>query len=511
MSYPGYPPYPQGPGQQSGQPGPPMYQTAPLSYPLYPGSAAPQPQQYQYGSSQYPPAAAPYPQQSSPYPTSAPYPSSVPPQPGVYPPASTPYQPNQPGVYPPASNPCQPTQTSVYPPAAAPYPSMPTTQSSSHHHNSPYPQQSSYPQQHNTGYPASAYPGPQAQPSHPGAYAGYPSAAQGISASRATPLYSNPAQNPQLSNKPVSTFLHFVSLPTPTVRPANPFNPREDAEILRKAMKGFGTDEKALINVLTNRSGSQRQQIAMEFKTMYGKDLISNIKSEVSGNFEDVLVALLTPLPEFLAKELHHAVSGLGTNEETIVEILCTSTNYDIKCITAAYQKLYGTSLESDLAGDTSGNFRRLLISLCQGNRSEVYAVDQNAAVQDAQALLRAGELRLGTDESTFNAILCSRSFYQLAQIFQEYQRLTGNDFEQAIRNEFSGSIEQGLLAIVKSVRNKSDFFAEQLHNSMAGAGTKDRALIRITVSRCEVDMGDIKVSYQRKYGRTLEDAISVS
>jgi len=61
---------------------------------------------------------------------------------------------------------------------------------------------------------------------------------------------------------------------------------------------------------------------------------------------------------------------------------------------------------------------------------------------------LTIGELRLGTDESTFNAILCSRSYPQLQQVFIEYQRLTGHDFEKAIQKEFSGDIESGLLAI---------------------------------------------------------------
>lgn len=61
---------------------------------------------------------------------------------------------------------------------------------------------------------------------------------------------------------------------------------------------------------------------------------------------------------------------------------------------------------------------------------------------------LMTGELRLGTDESVFNAILCSRSYPQLQQIFNEYQRLTGHDIEKAIKNEFSGDIESGLLAI---------------------------------------------------------------
>lgn len=57
----------------------------------------------------------------------------------------------------------------------------------------------------------------------------------------------------------------------PTVVPVNPFDPREDAAVLRKAMKGFGTDEKAIIQVLTRRSNEQRLRIAFEFKTLYGK------------------------------------------------------------------------------------------------------------------------------------------------------------------------------------------------------------------------------------------------
>lgn len=58
---------------------------------------------------------------------------------------------------------------------------------------------------------------------------------------------------------------------SPTVVPYTDFNPRTDATALRKAMKGFGTDEKTIIQVLANRSNLQRQEIAVQFKTLYGK------------------------------------------------------------------------------------------------------------------------------------------------------------------------------------------------------------------------------------------------
>lgn len=62
----------------------------------------------------------------------------------------------------------------------------------------------------------------------------------------------------------------------------------------------------------------------------------------------------------------------------------------------------------------------------------------------------------------------------------------------------------------MRTVQDKSDFFAEQLHGSMAGAGTNDRALIRIVCSRSEIDLGDIKNAYHRRYGQMLSESIHV-
>jgi len=62
--------------------------------------------------------------------------------------------------------------------------------------------------------------------------------------------------------------------------------------------------------------------------------------------------------------------------------------------------------------------------------------------------LYSAGVKKLGTDESTFNAILASQSYEQLRCVFDEYRKISPQDIEQSIKNEMSGNLEIGMLAV---------------------------------------------------------------
>lgn len=274
-------------------------------------------------------------------------------------------------------------------------------------------------------------------------------------------------------------------------------------------MKGFGTDENAIIELLGNRSCKQRVPLVRAYKTTYGKDLVSDIKSEISGNFENIVVAMLKSPSEFDASEIREAISGAGTDEACLIEILSSRSNAEIQEINRIYKAEYSKALEDAIISDTTGHFRRLLVSLSQGNRDERPNVDISLAKQDAQSLYSAGEKKLGTDESQFNAVLCARSKPHLRQVFHEYQQMCGKDIEKSICGEMHGDLENGMLAVVKCIKNTPVYFAERLHKAMKGAGTKDRTLIRIMVSRSEIDMLDIRQEYLRNYGKSLYNEIS--
>lgn len=296
----------------------------------------------------------------------------------------------------------------------------------------------------------------------------------------------------------------------PTIKPAAHFDAGVAAAAaaeLRQAMRGFGTDEDKIISCLIRYSCEQRQKISDAYKQSYGRNLADDLRSELGGNFEDLVIAMITPPRIYDARQLKGAMKGAGTDESTLIEILCSRSNAEIAQIKAEYAKEFG-SLEEDLEGDTSGNFCRMMVSLSTGSREEGKAVDLKRANDDATALHEAGEGAWGTDETEFNRILCRNSFSQLQATFKQYEGIRGTTIEEAIESETSGSLKEGYLSIVKVLKNRYKFFAERLNQAIAGAGTDDNDLIRIIVSRSEIDLGNIKKAYEDLYGQPLADAV---
>ncbi|XP_053501452.1 annexin A3 [Ictalurus furcatus] len=289
-----------------------------------------------------------------------------------------------------------------------------------------------------------------------------------------------------------------------TIKDKAGFNAGEDVAALRKAIEGIGTTEKTLINILTQRSSAQRQQICKVYKDVTGKSLVDALEGDTHGQFEDILVALVTPPAQFDMQEIRKAMKGAGTTESTLIEILASRSNHQIKALSDAYLQETGRALTNDLKSEVSGDFGKTLITLAEGRRDESKNVDAAKAKADAKVLYEAGEKKWGTDESKFIDILCHRSVPQLRQTLVEYKNLSGKTLQQSIESEMSGNLEEVLVAIVKCVKSVPAYMAELLLKSMKGAGTDEAMLTRIMVSRSEIDMMDIKAEYKKLFGRSL-------
>ena len=98
---------------------------------------------------------------------------------------------------------------------------------------------------------------------------------------------------------------------------------------------------------------------------------LQDLKSETSGDYRSLLLALMMDPVEFAAAEAQRAVKGLGTDDRSLIEVLCTRTGYEMRLLKEKFQEMFGRSLADAVKDDTSGDYRRLLLALIEGERND--------------------------------------------------------------------------------------------------------------------------------------------
>jgi len=95
-----------------------------------------------------------------------------------------------------------------------------------------------------------------------------------------------------------------------------------------------------------------------------------------------------------------------------------------------------------------------------------------------------------------------------MAAVARAYHHMYDRSLESAVKSETSGNFGFGLLTVLRCADSPARYFAGVLHKAMKGLGTSDSTLIRVVVTRAEIDMQYIKAEYHRMYKRSLADAI---
>jgi len=289
-------------------------------------------------------------------------------------------------------------------------------------------------------------------------------------------------------------------------------------------MKGFGTDEKALMRALATKDALQVEVIRNTYSQRFRRNLLVDVQGEVSGWFEEGLCAIIRgPLMQDVVL-LHSAMDGPGTKEKVLNDVLLGRSNADMKAIKDLYKRTYHSSLEGDIKADLSMKTERHFLMVLAANRNEESAPVVPANIdQDVMELYKATEGRSGTDELLVCSILTQRSDAQIRAIALTYKQKFTRDFDDVIKKvtlpslpnfeqhidtqkEFSGHMELALLHQLRTGTDKAMRDAMLLEESMAGMGTKDHLLVNRVV-RVHWDrnhLQQVKGAYQHKYHKSL-------
>ena len=225
-----------------------------------------------------------------------------------------------------------------------------------------------------------------------------------------------------------------------------------DADLLYKAMKGIGTNDDILIEVISFRSFSRLNKVKEKFKEKYNKDLISEVKSETSGDYRTTLINLLekerstNTQPDLdncvkIAEELYGAGEGkLGTDENVFVKYFTSLSPEEIALVGKEYHKKYKKNIVHVIENEIDGDLQKLFKSILYGiiSPSEYFARQINGAVKG-----------IGTNDTQLIRSVVSRMDIDMKMIKKYYRKLFGKNMAEDIKGDTSGNYQKLLLALI--------------------------------------------------------------
>uniref|UniRef100_A0A914WKT3 Annexin n=1 Tax=Plectus sambesii TaxID=2011161 RepID=A0A914WKT3_9BILA len=275
-------------------------------------------------------------------------------------------------------------------------------------------------------------------------------------------------------------------------------------------------NDKHIAAILCPRTNVERLDIARAYKSLYDEDLTAMLKQKLIGEFRQLIQALMETPTSFDAHQLHQAVNshsmltGLCTKSSTLIEILCTRSSDEIRLIEKEYRQMFGTYLENDISKVTWHHLMHLFMWLCAGVREESTSIDHQKAHEDAKLLCAADEAHFARDSTLFAFILSTQGVAQLRAVFNEYQHIAGVDIEKVVEREFIGDFREALTTIIMTVQNRlPTFYAHRIHKALHGISSHNSSLIRLIVTRSDIDIAAIRNEYERIYHETLEQDIT--
>jgi annexin A7/11 len=272
-------------------------------------------------------------------------------------------------------------------------------------------------------------------------------------------------------------------------------------------MKGFGTDEKALIAILSNKDPIQINTIRTQYDQRLMRNMVTDLEKETSSYFREGLMEIARGPLVSDCYTLFNAMKGMGTKEAMLDDVLVGRSNADINAIKQEYQRLFKKSLEGDLRSDLSAATEQMYMMITSARRAEDSAPVIPQEIEQAVTDLQTGiGNTLSKNPAQVCQILTSKNDAQLRAIATSYQQRFHKDLAGVLKSAFSGHMEDALLLLLARAQNRALAEAVRLEESMAGMGTKDQLLVQRVV-RCHWDrnfMSAVSAEYKKKFGRDL-------
>ena len=264
-------------------------------------------------------------------------------------------------------------------------------------------------------------------------------------------------------------------------------------------------NEEAIYDLITKTSLSDRISISRYYRGAYNSSLFSDIQSKIGGDYGYLPAQMFLSPIEFC---LHHLKLGLKKDFETVLEILTSKTNDELKVIEKVYKLDTGNDLRNDILKEYKGVIGKNLVLMFDTVRSNNSRLRKNECERLAKLLVEKEPKLWVEDEKIFKDIFLMKSPEELVLIARYYFNITGNNLAEVADKKLKDKNQLLIKEILFNNIMPHELFAEKIYTSMKGIGTNEEKLSRALVSRCEIDMPLIREMYEYKYKTPMKEDI---
>ena len=264
--------------------------------------------------------------------------------------------------------------------------------------------------------------------------------------------------------------------------------------------------EEAILEVILNTDLDKRLEICNSYLSTYNRDLYSDIKSKLSGQFKEAAIHLFLPPSEFMAKMLKKGLKGFSIDESMIYEIFTSCNQEELKQIELAYKKETSKELSKEIEKNFPAAIRRNLLNLLNIQRNVNENPNKVECEKWAENLINAGENNWVSNEDIFREIFILRSPEELVLIGRFYFQKTGEQLLDVVEKKLTNKVRNLLRELLNNVIIPQELFADKINAALKNNNTS--LLNRILVARCQVDMPEIRNIYKIKYNNELRDDV---
>ena len=267
-------------------------------------------------------------------------------------------------------------------------------------------------------------------------------------------------------------------------------------------------NEDSLISILSTTSNLDRQIIRLFYRKKYSSPIQTDIQMQLSSDLRDLVLDMFDLPYEYDARELHKALTSLKTDVKTINEIIITRPRSHLILVQKIYKKFYNVALKNDVQNLSDEKYSEFIMAILASQRPMNQTIEINQGYNIAKDLVKNGIKQYGTNVKLFKEVFIDKSRSDLIIISRAFYDLYKKNLYDTIDKEVSGKNKTLIKDIMFGIITPAQWFAKKAYKAMKGPGTDDDTLIRVIVSRSEIDMEQIRDYYFREWNTDLRNDI---